>query len=153
MWFMGVTDVVEEVDFVFWKEEGDRHRVDWCITPSLSKGRGGTVSIILSTRTCLDDVRVAGSPRRKIRRSPRENPRKQCTLRLSRSPYPRFPCYSKLPGVSDWRTRLPGRVHPQWQPLYLVPPSSEMNSIELFGARYSGCSLMNSTIITSGSGF
>ena len=45
MWFVGVTDVIKKVDFVFWKEEGDRHRVYWRITPSLSKERGGTVSI------------------------------------------------------------------------------------------------------------
>jgi hypothetical protein len=30
--------------------------------------------------------------------------------------------------------------------LYFIPPSVEMNSMELFGATYSGCSLMNSAI-------
>jgi len=37
MRFVRVTDLIEKVDFVFWEEEGDRHRVYRCVTPSLSK--------------------------------------------------------------------------------------------------------------------
>ena len=40
-------------------------------------------------------------PRNKIRRCSRGNPRKQCRLRLSRTPYPRSPCYSNLSSISD----------------------------------------------------
>ena len=53
--FVGVSDLIEEVDFVFREEEGDRHGVYWCITPSLSKGiREVTV------RICLDNILNAG---------------------------------------------------------------------------------------------
>lgn len=43
--------------------------------------------------------------------------------------------------------------HPQWQPLNFEPPSFEMNSMELFGATYCGCSSMNSAVTETGSGF
>jgi len=36
MGFVRVADLIEVVDLVFWKEEGDPHRVYWRIAPSLS---------------------------------------------------------------------------------------------------------------------
>ena len=35
MRFVRVANFIEKVDFVFWEEEGDRHGVYRCITPSL----------------------------------------------------------------------------------------------------------------------
>ena len=40
MWFVRISDLIEKVDLVFGKEEGDAHRVYRCVAPSLS--RGGT---------------------------------------------------------------------------------------------------------------
>ena len=33
--FVRVPDFIEKVDLVFWKEEGDPHRVYRCVAPSL----------------------------------------------------------------------------------------------------------------------
>ena len=52
------------------------------------------------------------SPRNKIRRYSRGNPHMRCTLRLSRIPYPRSPCYSNLSSISDWQFQLlDGTIH------------------------------------------
>ena len=49
---VGVSDVIKEVDLVFWKEEGDGHHMYRCITLSLSKGekRMGGISWELHRR-------------------------------------------------------------------------------------------------------
>jgi len=39
--FVRVSDLIEKVDLVFWKEEGDRHRVYRCVAPSLSERQKG----------------------------------------------------------------------------------------------------------------
>lgn len=41
----------------------------------------------------------------------------------------------------------------QWQPLYSEPSLSEMNSMELFGARYCGYSFVNSVVMVLRSAF
>ena len=64
---MGVSNVIEEVDLVFWKEEGDGHRMYRCVTLSLSKGekRMGGISWELRRRR-LDQQ---GLPRNRIHRA------------------------------------------------------------------------------------
>ena len=50
-------------------------------------------------------------------------------------------------------TPITRQSNPQWQPLYPEPPLSEMNSMELFGARYCGYNLVNSAVTVLGLGF
>lgn len=137
---------------------GGRGRLPWCVLvhhPISVKGRKGYMEGINAVRTCLNCVWTAGraSPRNKIHLCSQDNPRKRCTLLLSRTPYLQFPCYSNLPRISISASSLRRSNDLQWQPLYLEPPSSEMNCIELFGAVYSGCRLMNSMITKMGSEF
>ena len=97
--FVRVSDLIEEVDLVFWKEKGDRHCVYRCVAPSLSEIKRDTGCI--SQESFEWRLGSWPLPRNKIRRCSRGNPRKQCRLRLSRTPYPRSPCYSNLSSISD----------------------------------------------------
>ena len=49
--FMRVSDLIEEVDLVFWKEKGDRHRVYRCVAPSLSERQRGIRDISVRSRS------------------------------------------------------------------------------------------------------
>ena len=46
---VSISDVIEEVDFLLWEEEGDCQRVYWCVTPPLPKKKKSTLTVSVTT--------------------------------------------------------------------------------------------------------